>query len=98
MTGGWDPLLRDAAAGRKREGESKWRRACVCCCFSLQRLLCFMTKLGFRVAGCVGEVLFFLHCNFAYFLFLDSLEGTRKHRSSRMVWAGDEGGYGSYEA
>lgn len=39
MTGGWDPLLRDAAAGRKREGESKWRRACVCCCFSLQRLL-----------------------------------------------------------
>jgi hypothetical protein len=61
MTGGWEPLLRDAAAGRKRDGKSKWRRACVCCCFSLQRMLglCFMTNLGFYgsfwVTGCVGE-------------------------------------------
>lgn len=62
-----------------------------------------MTKLGFRVAGCVGEMLFFhffffsffLDCNFAYFLFLYSLDGTREHRSLRMVWAGEEGGYGS---
>lgn len=35
MTGGWEPLLRDAAAGGKRDGESKWRRACVCFCFWL---------------------------------------------------------------
>jgi hypothetical protein len=47
MTGAWEPLLRDAAAGRKRDGESKWRRACVCRCFSPQRMLgrWSMTKL-----------------------------------------------------
>jgi hypothetical protein len=31
---------------------------------------------------------FFLDCNFAYFLFLYSLDGARKHRSLRKVWAG----------